>query len=341
MRVTRIIQASCAAAVAAVLATACSSGSGSGSGGGGTASGVTTNMPIVATFLNSIPAMASLEVAKSRGYFKDAGLNLTFASAAGGGSTLRPITEGDADVAIGSPAASVLAVQQNPNLKIAAIWLPYNPFYFISTKPLSQPNGATVGASVGASTVNLLLKGLSQKMHVTFNVQKAGTGSMADEWDAVKSGHVQASWAMEPFLTQEQEQSGAQVVIPAVQYLPDYPADFVVVNETFAKAHLAAMKAFFRAVSQIFGQFSDKSAQPALAKDLAKYMVFPEQVIAKSFANDGTQRLAATYSLKMSSGVLQNVSSIMQADKLVTAPVDWSKLIDQSYLPAADQISLP
>lgn len=339
MRVIRIMQTGCAVAAAALLATACSSGGGGSAASGG--SGGTTNMPIVATFLNSIPAMAALEVAKSRGYFKDAGLNLTFASAAGGGDTLRPIAEGDADIAIGSPAASVLAVQQNPNLKIAAIWLPYNPFYFIGSKPLSNPSGATIGGSVGASTVNLLLEGLSGKMHATFNVQKAGTGSMADDWDAVKSGHEQASWAMEPFLTQEQEQSGAQVVIPAAEYIPDYPADFVVVNETVAKAHPAAMKSFFQAVAKIFSQFSTPSAQPALAKDLAKYMVFPESVIAKSFANDGTQRLAETYSLKMNSGVLQNISGLMQASKLITAPVDWSKIVDQSYLPAADQISLP
>lgn len=341
MRVTRFMQAGCAAAVTALLATACSSGGGSAASGGSGGSGGTTNLPIVATFLNSIPAMSALEVAKARGYFKDAGLNLTFASAAGGGDTLRPLTEGDADIAIGSPAASVLAAQQNPNLKIAAIWLPYNPFYFIGTKPLANPSGATIGGSVGASTVNLLLEGLSQKMRVTFNVQKAGTGSMSDDWDAVKSGHEQASWAMEPFLTQEQEQSGAQVVIPAANYIPDYPADFVVVNETFAKAHPAAMKDFFQAIAKIFAQFSNPSDQPALAKDLAKYMVYPEPVIAKSFANDGTKRLEQTYSLKMNAGVLQNISSLMQASKLVSAPVKWPDLVDESYLPAADQITLP
>ena len=182
-----------------------------------------TQVRVVATFIDSIPAMAALKVAYQRGYFKDAGLELTFASALGGGDTLRPLTTGDADIAIGAPAASTLAVQKNDDLKIAAIWLPYNPFYFIGTKPLAQLNGATLGGSVGASTVNLLINGLEEKLNVKFKIQKAGTGSMADNWDAVKAGYLQASWAMGPFLTQKKQSDGALVVIDPVEVAARLP----------------------------------------------------------------------------------------------------------------------
>ena len=234
---------------------------------------------VVATFLNSIPAMAALEVAHHRGYFKDAGLDLKFASAIGGGDTIRPLTTDDADLAIGSPAASVLAVIRNPNLKIAAIWLPYNPFYFIGTKPLAQLNGAKLGGSVGASTVNLLIGGLEETLKVKLDAQRAGTGSMADNWDAVRAGLLQAGWAMEPFLTQMKERDGAQVVIDPAKYIPDYPADFVVINEKFAASHALAVKAFFQQSQRIFSEFPDPSQQAALAKDLAGVMVFPQDVI--------------------------------------------------------------
>jgi len=298
-----------------------------------------TKVRIVATFINSLPAMAALEVAYKRGYFKDADLDLTFASAIGGGDTLRPVTTGDADVAIGSPAASVLAVEHNPGLRIAAIWVPYNAFTFIGIKPLKELEGAKLGGSVGASTVNLLIDGLQEKMKVKFVNQRAGTGSMADNWAAVKAGHLDASWAAEPFTSEKEASDGALVVIDPVKYLPDFPMDFVVVNEKFAKTHATAMKEFFVAIERIFKEFPDRSKQGALAKDLAGVMVFPEPVLEHYLTSSSTDRLSKTYSLKMNAGVLHNISHIMQLAKLIKAPVDWSKAIDQSYLPAADQIA--
>lgn len=319
---------------------ASSSSTGSSSAASAAVPAQKTNVSIVATFINSIPAMAALKVADQRGYFQDAGLNLSFASAIGGGDTLRPLATGDADIAIGSPAASVLAAQQNPNLKVAAIWLPYNPFYFIGTKPLpSNLNGVTLGGSVGASTVNLMIAGLNEKLGVTFQNQKAGTGSMADDWAAVKSGHLQASWAMQPFVTEMEQQQGAQVVLDPSKSLPDFPADFVVVNEKFAQQHKAAMQDFFSAIARIFGDFSNPSKQDALATDLSKVMVFNAATIKKYLTNANPQRLQQTYSLQMNSALLQNVSQLMQKAKLITSPVDWKSIVDQSYLPTADQLS--
>ena len=294
---------------------------------------------IVATFINSLPAMAALEVAYKRGYFKDAGLDLTFASAIGGGDTLRPVTTGDADVAIGSPAASVLAVERNPDLRIAAIWVPYNAFTFIGVKPLKNLEGAKLGGSVGASTVNLLIDGLQEKMKLKFVNQRAGTGSMADNWAAVKAGHLDASWAAEPFASEKEASDGAVIVIDSVKYLPDFPMDFVVVNEKFAKAHAAAMKKFFVAVERIFNEFPDRAKQATLAKDLAGVMVFPEPVLQHYLASSSTEQLSKTYNLKVNARALHNISHIMQLAKLIKEPVDWSKALDQSYLPAADQIA--
>lgn len=306
--------------------------------GASSAAASATQVRVVATFIDSIPGSAALKVAYQRGYFKDAGLELTFASAIGGGDTLRPLTTGDADIAIGAPAASTLAVLKNDDLKIAAIWLPYNPFYFIGTKPLAQLDGATLGGSVGASTVNLLINGLEEKLNVKLNIQRAGTGSMADDWDAVKAGYLQASWAMEPFLTQKKESDGAVLVIDPVKSLPDYPADFVVVNAKFAASHAQAIKGFFEAIERIFNEFPDPSKQAALAKDLAGVMVFPQPVIREYLSTDGVDRLSKTYSLAMNANVLNNVSHLMQRAGLIKTAVDWPKYVDQSYLPAKDQL---
>jgi len=298
-----------------------------------------TEVRLVVTFLNVLPPMAAIKVAYDRGYFKDAGLKLTFASAIGGGDTLRPLTTGDADIAIGSPAASTLAVLKNPGLKIVAIWLPYNTIYWIGTKPLAQLNGAVVGGSVGGSTVNLLLSGLEEKLHVKFDVQKAGTGSEADNWDAVKAGHLQAAWAVEPFLTEKLRSDGAQIVIDPVKLIPDFPIDFVVVDDKFATSHAPAMKDFFRAIERIFSEFPDRSKQAALAKDLAGEMAFPEPVIQQFLSGASPEQLSKTYTLRMNANVFENISHLLQLAKMINAPVEWAKYVDQSYLPVGDRLS--
>ena len=294
---------------------------------------------LVVTYLTSIPAMAALKVAEQRGYFRDTGLELDFASANGGGDTLRPVTTGDADLTIGSPAASTLAAMRDPTLRIAAIWLPRNDFYIIGMKPLDPMNGAKIGAGVGASTSALLVQGLAAKLGVTFDVQKAGTGSMADSWDAVKAGLLQGGWALEPFVTQIKQQDHGMVVIDPVQYLPDFADDFVVVNRDFAAAHGDALKGFFVAIERIFGAFSDPAQHAALAKDLAGVMVFPEAYIRAWLDGMDPQRLAATYTLKMNPAVLKTTAELMQNAKLMRGTVDWAKLVDQSFLPAHDQVA--
>ncbi len=294
---------------------------------------------IVATFIDSVPASAAVKVAFERGYFKDAGLNLTFASAIGGGDTLRPVTTGDADIAIGSPAASTLAVLKNPGIKIMAIWVPYNALDWIGLKPLDKLDGARVGGAVGGSTVNLLLSGLEEQLHVKFVIEKAGTGSQADNWDAVRAGHLQASWSMEPFTTLKRQTEGAVVVIDASKSIPAFPLDFVVVDSKFAAAHAQAMKGFFHAVERIFNEFYDPTKQAALAKDLASVMVFPEPVIHQYLTSYGNERLSKAYTLKMNADVFKNVSHLLQEAKMISAPVEWPKYVDQSYLPEGDRLA--
>ena len=298
-----------------------------------------TDVRIVATFIDSVAASAAVKVAYERGYFKDAGLNLTFASAIGGGDTLRPVTTGDADIAIGSPAASTLAMLKNPGLKITAIWVPYNALDWIGLKPIEKLDGARIGGAVGGSTVNLLLSGIEEQLKVKFVIEKAGTGSQADDWDAVKAGHLQASWSMEPFTTLKRQTEHAVVVIDGSKSIPAFPLDFVVVDSKFAAAHAQAMKGFFQAIGRIFAEFSEPAKQAALAKDLASVMVFSEPVIHQYLTSYGKERLSQAYTLKMNPDVFKNVGHLLQQAKMINAPVDWPKYVDQSYLPEGDRVS--
>lgn len=317
------------AAVALMLGvTACGSDN-EAAGGGGQTEGGTTKVRLTATLIDTLPFMAALKVAADRGDFKAEGLDVEFASAAGGGNTLRPLSTGDADISIGSPAASVLAAQRDPRLKIVSLWAPRNGFYWIGPKEVSNLNGQKIGGSVPGATVNLLLAGIEKKQNIKF-AEIVPAGGMGENWAASKSGQVVGGWAMEPFVTEKVENENAKIVIDAPKVLPWFPADMVVVNKEWAEKNPDAVPAFFRAIAKVFGDIAEKPAE--MAPELSKIMNIDAKIIEKSIA-DAPIPAEELYSFKTVPEALDTVSELMNLSGQVSAPIDWKAIFDQQYLP--------
>ncbi|CND76942.1 substrate-binding protein%2C ABC-type transporter [Mycobacterium tuberculosis] len=313
-----------AAASLVLGATACGSGDG-GSGG----EGELTKVRITATLIDTLPFMSALKIAADRGDFKNEGLDVEFASAAGGGNTLRALSTGDADIAIGSPAASVLAAQSDPRVKIASLWAPRNGFYWIGPKEVSDLNGTKIGGSVPGATVNLLLAGVEKKENIKF-AEIVPAGGMGENWAASKSGQVVGGWAMEPFITEKVQNDGAKVVVDAPKSLPWFPADMVVVNKEWADKNQEAMTSFFAAMSTVFGDISSDPAK--MAPELSKIMNIDAAIIEKSIA-DAEIPAEELYSYKTVPEALETVSELMNLSGQVSEPIDWKSIFDQKYLP--------
>jgi NitT/TauT family transport system substrate-binding protein len=326
-----------AAALSLLLGvTACGSDDDADGGGGGGAPGALTKVRLTATLIDTLPFMAALKVAADRNYYKAEGLDVEFASASGGGNTLRALSTGDADIAIGSPAASVLAAQGDQRVKIASLWAPRNGFYWIGPNQVADLNGAKIGGSVPGSTVNLLLAGIERKRGIKF-AEVVPAGGMGENWAASKSNQVVGGWAMEPFVTEKVQKENAKVVIDAPAVLPWFPADMVVVNKQWAQEHPDAVRAFFRAVSKVFGEISGNPK--GVAPDLAKIMNIDASIIEKSIAS-GTVPAKELYSYKTVPEALTTVSELMNLSGQVKAPIDWPAIFDQQYLPEEAKAAL-
>ncbi|MGH3757522.1 ABC transporter substrate-binding protein [Actinophytocola sp.] len=296
--------------------------------GGGTEGGL-TKVRLTATLIDTLPFMAALKVAADRGEFEAEGLDVEFASASGGGNTLRALSTGDAEIAIGSPAASVLAAQSDPRVKIVSLWAPRNGFYWIGPNEVSELSGKKVGGSVPGATVNLLLAGIEEKQGVKFG-EVVPAGGMGENWAASKSGQVVAGWAMEPFVTEKVQSENAKVVIDAPEVLPWFPADMVVVSQEWADENPDAVRAFFRAMSTVFDEIASNPA--AVAPELGEIMDIDAAIIEKSIA-DAAIPAAELYSYKTVPEALDTVSELMNLSGQVSEPIDWSAIFDQQYLP--------
>lgn len=326
---SRIIRPLTCLTLVAALGAASACG-GSADGDGGTK---TTKLRIAATGADSLPFMAILQVAIDKGWFKKKGIDVSLYSGGGGGNTLRVASSGDADMAIAGGTSVVLAAQRTTaKIKIVAPWFQVNDFYWITPKPGLNLKTAKLGFSSAGSTTELTVKALKKKMP---GITTVGVGAEGDNWAAAKSGRVDAGWAMHPFVTKRQKTDGAKILAASRDHIGDFPADLVAVNKDYAAANKSNLTAFFSVVGKAFDYVVHD--QGKAAKDIAPLLKTDPKLMKRALRD--TPAIDKAYSLKVDASSLKNLSNLMVQTGQLREPVDWSKLLDQSYLPQGDRAS--
>jgi NitT/TauT family transport system substrate-binding protein len=296
---------------------------------GNKAGGELTELRIAATSVDSLPFMAILQVAEQKGWFKEEGLDVSFISGSGGGNTLRTVTTGDADIAITGGPAVLLAAKQSPDsLKVIGSWFQVNDFYFIGPKEPASLDGAKLGVTGAGSTTQLLATYMKETELPSVEVVELG-GGMGDAWAASRGGSVTAGWAMHPFVTDKVKNEGAKVVITARDVIGDFPADLVGVNAGYAEKNPEALEAFFRAAQRANDYMVDDT--DAAAADLSPILKIDAELLAQGIRE--TPELEKAYSLKVDKKALETLSAMLETNGEIDEPIDWSTMLDQSFLP--------
>ncbi len=293
------------------------------------AAGKLTNLRITATGQDQLPFMAILQVAIDKGWFKDAGLNVTLSTGGGGGNTIRAVTTGDADMTIGAPTASYLAATKEPNLRIIGPWFQTDDFSWIGPQGVSSPQDLkdkTLGFSGAGSTTELLARAIADKVP---GVKTQAVGAMGDNWAAAKSGKIFAGWSMHPFTNERETKDGAKIVVKGSDYAPDFVADMVMVNTDYAKKNPDALASFWK-VAQKANDYVVNDTHTAAA-DIGKAIKTEPDIVEAGFK--ATPNFRDAYSIKVNPKALNATADLMLKAGQVDKPVDWKTLIDQQYLP--------
>lgn len=288
----------------------------------------TKDLSISATGVDSLPFMAMLQAGIDKGWFEEEGINVSLYSGAGGGSTLRVVTSGDADVAIAGNSSVVLAAaQENSNLTVIAPWFQVNDFSWIGPKD-ADPKGATYGFSSAGSSTELVVKSLEKEL----GVKPQAVGGMGDNWTAARAGQIAAGWSMQPF-TASKVAEGAKVLTVARDVVGDMPADLVAVNDDYAETNPDNLKAFFTVTAKI-NEWIINEPEDA-AETLAPLLGVTPEIMTQAF--EQTPELETAYSLKVDPETLNNLSDLMVGAGQLEEPIDWASVLDQQYLPEEDQ----
>jgi NitT/TauT family transport system substrate-binding protein len=280
-------------------------------------------------------------VALAKGFFKAQGADVTgILSSDGGGTTVRTMLGGNLAYGEINPTATVTAIQQGADLKIVSdnvqtvaefVWgvKPDSPI-----KTVADLKGKKIGYTNPRSTSQALAILVLEKAGLKpEDAELVKTGGFGEGVVALDLGAVDITPIPEPLWSQHQGKYRA--VVSASELLP--PLDNVV-GVTTGKA-AASRGDFIRAVIRARRQAVEfMYANPDESGDIiAKvYNITPE--VARSAVRSLVASHAKSGVRYWSGGEinLKAMNEMMRAQQLVGAlkgDPDWSKIIDESFLP--------
>jgi NitT/TauT family transport system substrate-binding protein len=280
-------------------------------------------------------------VAMAKGFFKAQGADVTgILTSDGGGTTVRTMLGGNLAYGEINPTATVIAIQQGADLKIVSdnvqtvaefVWAvkPDSPI-----KTAADLKGKKIGYTNPRSTSQALAILVLEKAGLKpTDAELVKTGGFGEGVVALDLGAVDITPIPEPLWSKYQGKYRA--VVKASELLP--PLDNVV-GVTTGKAAKERGE-FIRAVIRARRQAVDYMyANPDESADIIAKTYNLEPAVARS----AVKNLLASHDksgVKYWSGGeinLKALNEMMRAQKIVGAlkdDPDWSKIIDQSFLP--------
>jgi len=278
-------------------------------------------------------------VATEKGYFKEAGINVDqIIAGMGGGTTLRNMLASDLPYGEVATSAALAAIRSGVDIvivntassHIGEIALVANPKS--SIHKVQDLAGKKAGYTAPKSTSELLLRLALKDAGMAGKVEAVATGGFGGGLTALDTGAIDAAPLIDPILTLQPDHY--RVIFSFADIIPRVTWLVGVTTRKFAKENPELLRKMIavhrRAVDYIYANHDDairiySKVWNADPKQVAKY--FPKYFTYEGEWSRGGFEKAALE--KMSEG-LQLVGD---TDK----PVDWSKVIDQQFLPKDQQ----
>lgn len=280
-------------------------------------------------------------VAMAKGFFKEAGADVTgIRSSPGGGTTIRNLLAGDLPYGEAALGAAVTAIQEGADIKIISgnvhtvaevVWVT---MLNSPVKSLNDLKGRRLGFTNPRSTTQamdfLLLEkiGLSQD-----DVKLIRTGSFGAGLTALEAGGVDVMPIPDPMFSNSPGKyravAWAGEVLPALSNVVGVTTGKVArTKPEFIRAVLVARR---RAVEFMYAR--PREAAEIIAKAYNLDVGVTERVIRNLIEKGSVGELPYW---GPGSFHLEGMNNMIRAQKLVGAlkgDVDWSKMIDESFLP--------
>lgn len=293
-----------------------------------------TAAKLTVTHYGRIIATLPWVVALDTGMFKKAGLDISgFTSGSGGGSTVRNLLASDLPVGEVSTSAALAAARAGVDLKI--IYAANNDVGELAwaakpgsgIKTIKDLAGKKIAFTHPKSTTEMIVRYALKKEGLTGKVQALPLGGLGPALTALAEGAVAAAPLNDPRMTLHAKDY--HILFYARQYYPKFSWAVGITTVKFAKAHPDTVRKIVevhrKAVDYIYAH--PKEATRIYAKAWNVKLPEAEAILPKYFKWHHWN--AGAFSKQGLETMLDGLHSVGE----MKGPVDWSKLIDQEYLP--------
>jgi NitT/TauT family transport system substrate-binding protein len=295
---------------------------------------------VVSNYAQTVNGMP-FAVAKALGYFQQEGANVTgILTSMGGGTTIRNALGGDLAYAETNLPSVVIANQQGAKFKIISgnahtvaeffwIVMPNSPI-----KTLEDLKGKKLGFTNAKSTSQALNILLLEKLGIPRSgVDQVMTGGFGQMLVVLEKGGIDAGPVADPMYTKNKQKY--RVLVPATKVLPPLTNVVGVTTEEAARTKgdfiRAVVRARRRAVEFIYSN-PDEAAK-LIAPEYNLDVETTREILHNLI--DSTKEAGVPY-WGPGNILYEPMNNMIKAQKDVgalTGDVDWSKIVDESFLP--------
>ena len=276
-------------------------------------------------------------VAFKKGYLNQDGLHITdIVSSSGGGSSLRNILASDLAVGNLGTATAIAGINQGMDLRIVMCNadfigdLAWATTVRSTARSLKDLVGKKIAYTAPRSTTEMVLRAAVADAGLTGKVTLLPIGGLGPGLTALAEGAVDATPLSDPVLTLQADKY--RILFHGYDVFPKFTYSVVVATREFTLKHPDQLRALLRARRRAIEYMEQNHDETALIYS----QVFGVNLV------DARKLLPKYYEWgrwshgEFSREGLDAMSRGMLAVGIIDKPVDWSKLVDQSFL-APDQ----
>lgn len=278
-------------------------------------------------------------VAKEKGYFREAGLEVTgFITSAGGGTTIRNALASEIPYGEVALPAAINAIQQGVELAIIhcgvisvadLLWATRKDGTGINS--VDDLKGRKLGYSSPKSTTDILSTIILNQRGIASQVERKSVGAISAGLTALREGGVDATYIGEPVWSKEK--ANYRVGFMATSFVPRFTQTVGIVKVDYAKKNPDRIRGIINARKRGV-EFILQNPAEAAAILAREYKIEP--AVARSAMDTVMQAKAGYWSPGRFDyeGMNANLKGLIIVKAIEDGPFDWKKYVDESYLPA-------
>jgi NitT/TauT family transport system substrate-binding protein len=277
-------------------------------------------------------------VALDKGFFKEAGVDVTgFITSEGGGTTVRNAMASEIPYGEVALPAAISAVKQGVDLTIVhggvqsladLVWVELKKGTITN---IQQMKGKTIGYSSPKSTTDTIVTIALDRAGLTGQVQRKPVGSSSGMLTSLQQGAVDVAYMTEPAYSEKKDQ--LRIAFRSSDIVPNETQTVGIVRTDYLKQHPEVIRGIIaarRKAVQYIAAHREESAQ-ILARQYKMDPAVAASAINNVLDADPKYWSEGGFDRKSMDEVLKG---LILVKAIPDGAFDWSKIIDESLLPA-------